>query len=451
MLLNNARLVAEQGIFTGSLAIEEGVVSEIRATPYKAGPGVCDCGGLLLLPGMVDVHVHANDPGNASREDFTSVTAAAAAGGITTIVDMPIDAVPPPVDRESFLGKLRVAESKCLVDFALWGGLIEDNTMRLAEMSDIGAPGFKAFMVYAGDNFPHVSETTLKKGLAAASALGKPVLVHAEDAALCGEGEQACRKYGRNSVDDFLAVRTLQAENAAVETALRLAESEHCRIHICHASNSGAVDLVRAARKRGVDASVETCMHYLLFTDADLRQSPNGMKCLPPLRGKEEQDSLWRNLLSGDIDIVSSDHSPCEPGEKSQDLSIWDAWGGINSIQATLTLLFSEGVVKRGMDLRDMVRVLSENPAKLAGIYPQKGGIRLGGDADLVLFDPDAVWRWSKHNWHTRYKNTPYLGFAEKGAVVMTMLRGKPVFSNNCIAAQPGWGKHVFSQRRKQL
>ncbi len=442
LILTNARIVADGDAFDGCLAVEDGVVAEIRREAFSgSGPEVLDCGGKLILPGAVDVHVHANDPGNTAREDFATLTAAAAAGGVTTVVDMPMDTLPPPVDGASFLSKLRIAEEKPLVDFALWGGLVEDNSDCLDAMARAGAAGFKAFMVHADDDFPRVTDGTLRKDLARAAALGLPVLVHAEDNDAALAGERECRAAGRESAADLLRARSVEVENTAVRRALDLASRTRAAVHICHASNPGAVSLVAEARADGVRATVETCMHYLLFDGDDFLRDPNALKCLPPLRSRDAQTGLWNQLLRGGIDIIASDHSPCEPGEKDPGLGIWDAWGGINGVQATLQLLFSEGVAKRGMSLRRFTEVTAANPARLAGLHPRKGSLRVGADADLVLLDPAARWRWTSENWFSKHPNTPYLGMSGTGAVAATMVRGKFVFRDGRLCGRPGWGR----------
>lgn len=451
LFLRNATLVAERGVFEGGLVVEDGVIAAITEPGASVSADrVVDCAGRFVLPGAVDVHVHANDPGNAGREDFTTVTRSAAAGGVTLIVDMPVDTVPPPVDARSYAAKLAVAKKKCVVDFALWGGMVEGNLPELAGLARAGAAGFKAFMVDAAPEYPRLDGGALKRGFAAAAGLGLPVLVHAEDNGICVRGEAECRRLDRNGPEDFCAVHSEAAENVAVDEALALAGEAGCQVHICHASNAGAVERVVNARKRGLRASVETCMHYLVFSRDDMAARPNLLKCAPPLRGPAGREALWERLLAGDIDVVSSDHSPSRPEEKDPALGIWDAWAGINGIQATLPLLYSEGVAKRGLPLPSLVRLASANPARLAGLFPRKGDIRVGGDADLVVLDPAGGWLWNGGNWLTKHGNSPYLGLSGRGAVVATYVRGIEVFAEGRVMVEPGFGQYLPHPTRRR-
>ncbi|MCC8180398.1 MAG: allantoinase AllB [Planctomycetes bacterium] len=443
LLMRNAMIATEQGVHAGDIAIEYGKIAAIlEPGATVAAEQVIDCAGKLVFPGGVDVHVHANDPGNTEREDFHTITRAAAAGGITTIVDMPVDTVPPPLDSKSYAGKLAVAEANCCIDFALWGGMVDDNLAALPGLFQAGAAGFKAFMTDAGPEYPRIGGEALRQGFVAAGRLGEPVLVHAEDYRQCSEGETRCRRLGKNRPEDFLAVHSRTVENKAVGEALTLANGTGCHIHICHASNPGAVELVAQAKRGGLSASVETCMHYLVFCDNDFVAQPGLLKCAPPLRSPADREGLWHRLLAGDIDMVGSDHSPSRPDECDPGQSIWDIWAGINSVQATLQLLYSEGVVKRGLSLPHFVKMVSSNPARLAGLFPIKGDVRVGGDADLVVLDPNAEWTWTRKNWLTKHDNTPYLRCSGTGAVIATLVRGNVVYTDGAAVAEPGFGKY---------
>ncbi len=443
-VLKNGLVASEDGAAPGDIVIHNGVIAAV----LPAGSGaeaaeVTDCSGKLLLPGGVDVHVHANDPGRGDREDFFTATAAAAAGGVTCVVDMPIDSLPPTVSAGAFAAKAAAASARSVVDFALWAGLVEDNVAELPSLAAAGAAGFKAFMVEAGDDFPWVSADTLRRGMRVAAGLGKPVLVHAEDGAAAARAEAACCAEGRQDVDSFLAARSAGIENRAVEEALAAAAEAGCRVHICHASNPEAVRLVAAARKRGVMATVEVTPHHLAFTDADLSRRPHALKCLPPFRNAACREGLWEALGAGAIDMLASDHSPSAPAEKDSSLSLWDAWGGINSIQAGFLYLYSEGVCQRRLPLARFVQLTAANPARLAGLYPAKGVLRPGADADIVVLDPRGSWLWTEDNWLTRHKNTPFLGWSGKGAVDTVLVRGEIVSSGGEIRALPGSGRFL--------
>ncbi len=442
IFLRNAWLVDELGVHRGGLLIDgERIAAVLADGENPDADTVIDCQGRYVLPGGIDVHVHANHPGNTAREDFASLTAAAAAGGVTCIVDMPVDNLPPPVDGATLAAKLRAVAAESRIDFALWGGYVGGGPDDMEALHRGGVAGFKAFMVDAGDDFPYVSHDALRRGMAVAAEMGKPVLVHAEDQGLARIGEEGRRRHGRNTVTDFLIARTEVVENLAVADALRLAGATGCHVHVCHASNPEAVRRVASARRRGVMATVETGMHYLMFSANDMQDRPNLLKCLPPLRDAMSVEALWSALLAGDIDIIASDHSPCEPWEKADDKDIWSAWGGINGVQATLSLLYSEGVVKRGLSLTNFVRLTAANPARLAGLYPRKGTLRAEGDADVVVLDPDGEWCWTRENWFSKHPLSPYIGMAGRGAVAMTMVRGTVVHDGRQVLSAPGFGR----------
>ncbi|MCC8166534.1 MAG: allantoinase AllB [Planctomycetes bacterium] len=443
LFLRNARLVDESGVRNGGLLIEgETIVAIVPDGERADADVVVDCRGRYVLPGGIDVHVHANHPGNTGREDFASLTAAAAAGGVTCVVDMPIDTVPPPVDGASLAAKLRAIETESRIDFALWGGYIGGSCEDMAELDRGGVAGFKTFMVDSGDDiFPPVSHDALRRAMAVAADMGKPILVHAEDQGLASAGEGECRRYGRNGLADFLVARSDVVENLAVADALRLAGETGCRVHICHASTPAAVRRGAAARRRGVNSTAETYMHYLMFSADDMRGQPNLLKCLPPLRATSSVEGLWTALMAGDIDIIASDHSPCEPWEKAEDKDIWTAWGGINGVQATLPLLYSEGVAKRGLPLDKFTNLTAANPARLAGLYPRKGTLQVGSDADIVMIDPDEEWRWTRDNWFSKQSLSPYIGMSGRGAVAMTMVRGIVVYDGREVLSIPGLGR----------
>jgi allantoinase len=388
------------------------------------GPGLpgareeIDAHGLHVLPGVIDAHVHFNEPGRTEWEGWATGTRAVAAGGGTACIEMPLNAHPPTVDAAAFDAKLAAAGAQAHVDFALWGGLVPG--ARLEELAERGVAGFKAFMCDSGiDDFPAADPDTLGDGMRRAARLGLPVAVHAESPARlhppAGTGWR-----------DFVASRPVEAELEAIAQALALAEETGCALHVVHVSTGEGVALVRAARGRGVDATCETCPHYLTLTEDDLETLGTRAKCAPPLRAAAERDALWRHLGAGHVALVASDHSPCPPAMKEGTFT--DAWGGIAGCQSLLALLLDAG----RLPLATVAALTSHNVAVRFGL--PKARLQPGADADLVLVslrDSEAP------ELHDRHGLSPFAGRALRGRVVRTLVRGTTVFHEGRIVAAP--------------
>jgi allantoinase len=369
---------------------------------------VVDAAGLLVLPGAVDAHVHFDDPGRADWEGWATGTAAAAAGGTTTVVDMPLNAHPPTVDADAFRQKVAAAEKSAVTDFALWGGLVPGNVDRLAELAELGVVGFKAFMAPSGiEDFEAVDDDTLAAGMAEAARLGLPIAVHAELPALLGEPRGS-------SWRDFAATRPVDAELAAIARAIELAEAAACSLHVVHVSSGRGVRLVLAARVRGVDVTCETCPHYLVLDEDDLERLGAVAKCAPPLRPRAEVDDLRAEVMRGAVDLLASDHSPSPPAMKEG--GPFAAWGGISGCQSLVALTLAEGLPHA---------LVSECPAARFRL-PGKGRLEPGADADIVLVE-DAEWELRAEDLRYRHRQSPYVGRRMRGRVVRAWLRGRPV------------------------
>ena len=404
---------------------------------------VVDALGLVVLPGAVDAHVHCDEPGRTEWEGFLAATRGAAAGGTTTIADMPLNSVPPTVDGASFDVKRAALERSAVVDVALWGGMVGADPRPLAELALRGVVGVKAFMSDPGvPEFARLDDETLRSGLGEAARLGLLVGVHAEDEALTREAATALRASGRADPDAWLASRPIEAEVSAIGRVLAFAAETGARIHVLHASGADAVGAVRSAS--GVDASVETCPHYLVFTDEDARRLGPLLKCAPPIRDAANRERLWTRLLAGDIDFVASDHSPSAAALKAGD-DIWHAWGGVTGVQSLLTALLSEGVHRRGLGLERLARLVATAPARRLGLYPRKGAIRVGADADIVLVDAERDSTLEPEALQAKSGVSPYLRRVFHGAVVRTMVRGRTVFRDGDIAVEAGYGRFVPS------
>jgi allantoinase len=377
-------------------------------------------GDEVLLPGLVDTHVHVNEPGRTDWEGFATATAAAAAGGVTTIIDMPLNSIPPTVDVAALTAKRSVAAGQCAVDVGFWGGAVPGNIGGLAGLCDAGVFGFKCFTVESGvPEFPPLDDAGLADAVRRIAGLGSLLVVHAEDAACIGSASG--RRYA-----DFVRSRPDAAEVAAVSRVIELARKTGARVHVLHLSSAEVVPLLAAAQADGVPITAETCPHYLTLAAEDVQPGQTQFKCCPPIRGSANRERLWGALASGVISCVVSDHSPCPPELKQLGTGDFGAaWGGISSVQLGLPLVWTRAA-ERGFALADVARWMATSPATLAGL-PGKGAIESGRDADLVVFAPDERFVVAADRLLTRHRLTPYLGQELRGAVRQTWLRGQPV------------------------
>jgi len=381
----------------------------------------------VVMPGLVDTHVHINEPGRTEWEGFETATRAAAAGGVTTLIDMPLNSIPATTSSAAFHSKLNAAQNKCHVDVGFWGGVIPGNTSELALMKRDGVVGFKCFLVPSGvDEFPHVTEADLREAMPELSRLDSLLIVHAE---LPGPIDEAVPD-GDSASDyfAFLESRPRQAENDAIELMIRLSREFGTRVHIVHLSSADAVPLIRKAQAEGVNISAETCPHYLHFAAETIPAGATEFKCCPPIRERENREQLWQALADGTIGIVVSDHSPC-PGELklAESGDFLGAWGGIASLQLRLPVIWTEAN-KRGFSLLDLARWLCLGPAEQVGLQHRKGSIAPGSDADLIVWSPEAEFKVDKSVLRHRHKISPYIGETLSGVVQKTFLRGRKIY-----------------------
>ncbi|HVQ41665.1 MAG TPA: allantoinase AllB [Vicinamibacterales bacterium] len=425
-ILRGRRVVLPDGVREVDIEIRDGRITAITdsARAPHVISGVIDAGDLVVLPGLVDSHVHVNEPGRTDWEGFVHATRAAAAGGVTTIVDMPLNSVPATTTVDALDMKRRAAARESHVDVAFWGGVVPGNISHLEPLAAAGVLGFKCFLCPSGvDEFPHVSEDDLAQAMPVLSALGLPLLVHAE------WPDALCEPAGaRRSHATWLESRPAAAEQQAIERLVRLAADHRAWIHIVHLASPAALETITAARARGVAITVETCPHYLTFAAEAIRDGATTFKCAPPIRTAEDRDGLWRGLINGEIDLVASDHSPSPPALKCGDTGDFvEAWGGIASLQVSLPAVWT-GARKRGLGVECLAEWMAAAPARLAGIDSVKGRIAVGCDADLVLFDPTAMWTVDPHQLYHRHAQTPYEGMTLTGQVRTTFLRGQIVY-----------------------
>ena len=407
------------------LGISEGRIEAVAPGLEGGAAREIDGRGLLVLPGMVDTHVHLNDPGRKEWEGFATGTAALAAGGATTCIDMPLNSIPPTLDGASFDAKVEAAHGVARIDFALWGGLVPGDVNRLDELAGRGVVGFKAFMSPSGvAEFEAADDLTLYEGMSRAARLGLPVAVHAESAAITAGLTARALAGGRTSMRDYLDSRPVVAEVEAIGRAIALAHEAGASLHVVHVSTGRGAALIAEARASGLDVTCETCPHYLLLTEEDAERIGAAAKCAPPLRPAREVDALWAALRYGPIDMVASDHSPSPPNLKRGD-DAFASWGGIAGCQTALPLVLG-AAEEHGVSRQRVVELVAKSPARRFRL-PAKGTLEVGADADIVLIDPRRREPLRADELLYRHPVSPFLGRVPGGRVVRTLLRGQEV------------------------
>ena len=429
-VFRSKRVVTPDGIRPATVHVRGEIIDAIA--DYDAIPAGYECidaGEAVLMPGVVDTHVHVNEPGRTEWEGFLTATRAAAAGGVTSLVDMPLNSIPPTTTAEALRKKRQEAAGQCLIDVGFWGGVVPGNTRELEGLVREGARGFKAFMCYSGvEEFPGVQEEHLQPAMMELRRLSRPLLVHAEVEAPIDAVAEQVKAMDQRSYMTYLASRPPTAEEDAIKLISRLCRETRARTHIVHHSAATALPLIRAARAEGLPFTAETCPHYLHFAAEEIRDGATSFKCAPPIREKSNRELLWAALGEGLLDLVASDHSPCTPALKKQELGdFMAAWGGISGLQLGLSVTWS-GASARGFTLQHVVKWMCEAPARLAGLEHKKGRIAPGFDADLVIFEPEAKFQVDLARIQHKHKVTPYADAGLTGVVTSTYVRGQRVF-----------------------
>jgi allantoinase len=461
LVIRGKRVVLPESIAPASIQIGEGVITAVSS--YEGVPANCELietdDELLVMPGLVDTHVHINEPGRTEWEGFASATRAAAAGGVTTLVDMPLNSIPPTTTVAGFQRKLAAARGQCYVDVGFWGGVVPGNTRELASLFEAGVVGFKCFLIHSGvDEFPNVTEDDLREALPELSRLGALLIVHAEvpgPISRTGIPAGPVSEEAAIAIDNgvlpispdrdvcptryatFLASRPRAAEDEAVALMIRLAGEFSTRVHIVHHSSADSLPMLREAKAAGLKITAETCPHYLTFAAEEIPDGATEFKCCPPIRERENREQLWSALGSGTIDLIVSDHSPCPPEMKLPETGDFlAAWGGISSLQLRLPAVWTEAS-RRGYSLEDLTRWLCTAPAKLVGLENRKGQIAPGCDADLVIWNPAQQFKVAGQALHHRHKLTPYEGRTLNGVVEKTFLRGRKIYDGGEFVGGP--------------
>jgi allantoinase len=435
--------VTPHGIEAAAVLFQDGrILDVVSPDQLPAETSVTDFGDAAILPGLVDSHVHINEPGRTEWEGFRTATRAAAAGGYTLLVDMPLNCLPATTTVAALEAKRKAASGQCRVDWMAWGGVVSDNQEHIEGLAAAGVPGFKCFLIHPGiDGFTMVTERELRAALPHVARTGVPLLVHAELPEPVDEATRQLAEADWSKYATYLQSRPDEAELSAIQLMISLCRQYRFRLHIVHLATCQALDIVRAAKSEGLPLSVETCPHYLHFSSEKIPDGQTLFKCAPPIRSRENCEKLWQGLREGVIDLVATDHSPCPPEMKRLgERNFRAAWGGISSLSLALPVMWTEAS-GRGFTLADIARWMAEGPARLAGCASRKGRIAKDLDADFVVFEPEAEFIAAEEHLPYRHRVSPYLGERLRGVIKATYLRGNCVFAGREFPREPSGGE----------
>lgn len=446
LVITNGNLVTHERIFPADIGIKDGKYAAFCApgtAPEAAA--TTDAAGKFVFPGIIDCHAHLNEPGFEYREDFATGTRAAAAGGTTTVFDMPLNQEPPLVSRAIFNKKSGLIGPKAVIDYALWGGMVDYNLNDLADLHACGVAAFKAFVCPMGtSSFTSVHMGQARTGMNILKPRGAMTGFHCEEYGLVLEAEARALAEGRNGIDDFLAAHDVFCEYVATRNVIDLCRETGAKTYICHVSHPSVAQLVKDAIHEGLPIVGETCPHYLGFTEDLVRDVGAPAKCTPPMRSAEARDALWAYVLDGTLSCVGSDHSPAADEEKDNATkNIWQAWGGLNAIQFFLPMMFDLVVHRKGLSPTWISRLMDYNPARVFGLYGRKGAFELGFDGDAVIVDPDAAWKVAGKDLLTKGHVTAFEGVSGRGRATEVFVRGALAAKNGECVGKHGYGEYV--------
>lgn len=450
LLIKNGQVVTPDLVQDANIAVKDGKIAAILAKGDEPEAAkVIDAAGKQVFPGAIDTHAHLNDPGYEWREDYEHGTAAAVVGGYTTIIDMPLQNEPALTTPEIFDAKLAKVQPNAYSDFAFWGGLVPGNLDQLKGLDERGVIAFKSFLGPVSPDYSPLTYGQAYQAMRIIKEFGGMAGFHCEDFAMIKEGEKAQKEAGNLTWRGFLDSRTPASEIVATETVVEIAKELECRAHICHVSHPAAAEKVYEAQCEGYQVSAETCGHYLTFTEDDVLENGPLFKCAPPLRTKADVEGMWMCVEAGVFAGLASDHSPCTYDEKFNEIlgqkieNVFDVWGGISGIQSCVQAIYSEGVVKRGVDPRVLANSWAKLPAEAFHIYGKKGDIKVGFDADIVIIDPEREWEITADSLYYVNKISAFVGMKGKGLPVATFVRGELMAEDGKLVGQKGTGELV--------
>jgi allantoinase len=433
LVIKGNNILTPEGLQPAVVLVKDGMISSVTGSLPDDALRIVDIGDKVLMPGITDPHVHINEPGRTDWEGFETATLSAIAGGITTLVDMPLNASPVTTTVRALEEKLRIAGNQLNADCGYWGGIVPGNTGEIEGMVHMGILGFKAFLIPSGiDEFPNVTAADLEKAMPLIARYNLPLLVHCE----LPPDILPAPQENKRSYRQYLASRPASWEQEAIELMTVLCEKYGCHVHIVHLSAAAAIPQIAAARQKGLPLTVETAQHYLYFNAEEVPDGNTSYKCAPPIRERENNQQLWEALKAGIIDFVATDHSPAPPDLKQLDSGDFTtAWGGISSLQLALPALWTAGR-SREVTLPQIAQWLCERPAQLAGLQHKKGKIAAGYDADMVVWDPERSFTVNAECLYHKHKLTPYINETLYGVVEQTYLRGVKVFDQGSFISQ---------------
>lgn len=445
LIVKNGNIVTSNRIFKSDICVKSGKIAGIiEDSTGISATNTIDVPNHYIFPGLIDSHAHLNEPGFTWREDYEHGTFAAAVGGVTTVIDMPLQNDPALTTKEIFQMKHSIVRNKAYVDYSFWGGIVDDNFEKLTELQHAGCVAFKSFIGPVSSDFTSLSIGQAREALRALKSSNCRIGFHCEDYSIIKYEELKLLDKAYINWQDYLYTRPVVAEIIATKNIIDLARDIGSKVYICHVSHPAVAEEIKKAQREGVDVVAETCTHYLTFSKDELINNGSLFKCAPPLRDKSEIDNLWNYVLDGTLSCISSDHSPCTVDEKSEARhGVMGVWGGISGIQSMLQVIFNEGVIKKGYPPTFIAKTLCEGPASTFGLS-RKGRIDIGFDADLVIVDPDIEWEITEKTLKYVNKISAYTGLKGKGYPMYTILRGEVIAFNGEIVGKQGYGVLVI-------